>query len=317
MTFTRCLFALAAASLGSACIGRRANEVATISLDYLTSAQALALAEPYLSSEGRLFQSGDALNTITVRDRRDNVRQVRSLLAQRDASPQNVSLQFQVVRATAKGSIDPALETVGNALRELLRFEGYQLVAQTVVTASERRVVEQSIQSEAGDLGLQLGVRINDVVDGGVDLEVELRRPGQASLLKTNVVLPMEQTVVLGSAYPGSNGDALILTVRGEMGSTELRTSRRRRSHDDEHAATAARAEAASADLAHELEARQADLEALSKELEQLAPSLAATTVIRTPPTVTIEIPARTRTTIVPARKKPGSGASRPPGGER
>jgi len=316
MTFTRCLFALAAASLGSACIGRHANEVATISLDYLTSAQALALAEPYLSSEGRLFQSGDALNTITVRDRRDNVRQVRSLLAERDASPQNVSLQFQVVRATAKGSIDPALETVGNALRELLRFEGYQLVAHTVVTASERRVVEQSIQSEAGDLGLQLGVRINDVVDGGVDLEVELRRPGQASLLKTNVVLPMEQTVVLGSAYPGSGGDALILTVRGEMGSTELRTSRRR-SHEDRHAETAARAEAASADLAHELEARQADLEALSKELEQLAPSLAATTVIRTPPAVTIEIPARTRATVVPARKTPASGASRPPGGER
>ncbi len=316
MTFTRCLFGLAVASLGSACIGRHADEVATISLDYLTSAQAEALAQPYLSSEGRLFRSGDALNTITVRDRRDNVRQVQSLLEDRDVSPENVSLQFQVVRATAKGSIDPALESVGNALRELLRFEGYQLVAQTVVSASERRVVEQSIQSEAGDLGLQLGVRINDVVDGGVDLEVELRRPGHASLLKTNVVLPMEQTVVLGSAYPGSGGDALILTVRGEMGSTELRTSRRR-SREDRHAETAARAEAASADLAHELEARQADLEALSRELEQLAPSLAATTVIRPPPAVKIEIPARTRATVVPARKTPGSGASRPPGGER
>src|SRR5688572_13368894 len=129
MTFTRLLGAVAMIGALGACIEERA-EVATITLDYLTSAQAEALAQPYLSPDGRLFRSDAALNTITVRDRRKNVHRVQSLLNERDASPQNVSLHFQVVRATAAGGIDPQLAKVGNALRELLRFEGYQLVAQ-------------------------------------------------------------------------------------------------------------------------------------------------------------------------------------------
>ena len=231
MRFTKMLSAIAMVSLLGACIEKQA-EVATITLDYLTSAQAEALAQPYLSSEGRLFRSEAALNTITVRDRRENVRRVERLINQRDASPQNVSLHFQVVRATPAGGIDPALAKVGGALRELLRFEGYELVAQTVVSASERRVVEQSIN--AGAMPLQLGVRINDVVggSGSVDMEVDLRRVGHSSLLTTNVVVPMGQTVVLGSAYPGVEGEALILTVRGERGSTRLRTSSRRSDRD-------------------------------------------------------------------------------------
>src|SRR5688500_18081184 len=102
-------------------------EVATIDLDYLTAKQALAIAEPYMSSDGTLMSSDAMLNTITVRDRRENVRRVERLIEQRDASPQNVSLHFQVVRATEAGGMDPELAKVGNALRELLRFEGYQL----------------------------------------------------------------------------------------------------------------------------------------------------------------------------------------------
>ena len=85
---------------------------------------------------------------------------------------------------------------------------------------------------------MQLGVRIADIrgnSDGSVELEVELRRAG-SQLLATNVVVPMGQTVMLGSAYPGTPGSALILTVRGEKGARELRSSSRRRRAEAEEA---------------------------------------------------------------------------------
>ncbi len=238
MRLMRHVATFAALTLLAGCIEAR-TEVATITLDYLTSAQAMALAEPYLSPDGRLMTSDATLNTFTVRDRRDNVRRIRSLVNERDASPQNVSLHFQVVRATETGAVDPQLARVSGALRELLRFEGYELVAQAVVSASERRVVEQSLSG--GAFPLQLGVRINDIAggSGSVDMQVDLRREGYASLLATNVVVPMGQTVVLGSAYPGTSGEALILTVRGERGSMKLRSSTRRNEADVEAAAAA------------------------------------------------------------------------------
>jgi hypothetical protein len=329
MTFTRLLSAMAAVALLGACIPRSADEVATIKLDYLTSAQAEGLARPYLSENGSLWSSSDALNTITVRDRRENIHRIETLLERRDASPQNVSLHFQVVRATEVGSIDPALAKVGTALRELLRFEGYDLVAQTVVTAAERGVVEQSV--DVGAMPLQLGVRINDVLgsrgNGSVDLNVELRRPGAGALLATNVVVPMGQTVVLGSAYPGSGGDALILTVRGEMGSARLRTTSRDR-HDDAHVEAAVAAEAAHAEAALAAEAAaheqlmrtQAEVEEVLRQTEMIrkvqeasARSGEARVVLPTGEVLGRDTrPATTKAAVSPPRAK---SAVRPPGG--
>ena len=248
MTLSRLFPTIAAATLITACMPSGRTEVATIDLDYLTAAQAEGLVRPYLSRNGRVSFSGEAPAALTVRDRRENVRRIRSVISQRDASPRGVSLHFQVVRATEAGPVDPALHKIADALRELLRFEGYELLAQTMVSASERRVVEQNIG--VGDMPLHLAVRINDVVgESGVDLQVDLRRAGSGSLLATNVVVPMGQTVVLGSAYPGARGEALILTVRGERGAARLRTTSRRGAAEadiaaEAHAAAAAHAEA-------------------------------------------------------------------------
>lgn len=222
--------------------------VATIHLDHLTASQARALIGPYLSKEGTLEFSQEMPNVITVRDRRENVRQAQAVMRRSDASPRTVSLHFQVVRATAAGGVDPALERIGGALQKLLRFDGYSLVAQTMVSGSERRSIEQNIN--VGALRLNLAVRINDIVgESGVDLQVDLRRPGREPVLATNVVVPMGQTVVLGSAYPGSAGEALILTVRGEPGPTRLgAASGHAEGHTEDHArADAADVEAAAA----------------------------------------------------------------------
>ena len=310
MTATRLLATAAALVTLSACFENRALEVRTISLDHLTGVQAEELAIPYLSKEGQVFRSKEVFNAITVRDHSRNVERIRDMLSSRDASPANVALQFQLIRATQAGEVGPGLERIADALGELLRFRGYEMMSEAVVSASESGMVEQSL--DGGGMPLQLGVRINDVrgygSDGSVELTVELRRPGGA-LLSTNVVVPMEQTVVLGSAYPGSNGNALILTVRGEMGSQKLRSASRSRRSGRDEAYMKAHADAMEAEAAAEAAAVEAEL-VEAKRLEvhiepAVAPHGTDTRRARTPVKsgrAIIVTPATPAATTAPAR---------------
>ena len=227
MTATRLLASAAMLVALSACFPESALEVRTISLDRLTARQAAELTTPYLSKEGTVVASAEMLNTITVRDHSRNVERIRSMLSARDASPANVSLHFQVIRATDAGVVESGLERIAGALREMLKYEGYALMSEAVVSGSESATTTQTL--DGGGVPLDLAVRVADVRggsrSGSVELEVELSRP-QGRLLSTNVVVPVGETVVLGTAYPGEIGTALILTVRGEMGSQKLRASR-------------------------------------------------------------------------------------------
>ena len=224
MTATR-LFTFAAMLLIlCACFPDRALEVRTISLDRLTGKQAAELASPYLSKQGTVIANAELLNTITVRDHSRNVERIRSMLSSRDASPANISLHFQVIRATDAGVVEAGLERIAGVLNEMLRYEGYALMTEAVVSGSERATTTQTL--DGGGVPLELGVRVADVRgtgrNGSVELDVDLSRP-QGRLLSTNVVIPVGETVVLGTAYPGEIGSALILTVRGEMGAQKLR----------------------------------------------------------------------------------------------
>jgi len=300
LTSTAALFAVCA------CFENRALEVRTISLDHLTGVQAEELATPYLSKEGQVFRSKEVFNAITVRDHSRNVDRIRDMLSSRDASPANVALHFQLIRATDAGEVAPGLERIADALGELLRFKGYELMSEAVVSASERGMVEQSL--DGGGIPLQLGVRINDVRgyehDGSVELTVELRRPG-GPLLATNVVVPMEQTVVLGSAYPGSNGNALILTVRGEMGSQNLRTSNRRRRSERE-----AEVELLRAEDALEAAAVGAAAEAELRKMHA-TPAIAPHAELGHPPARTV--PPSRATVATPRAKAPAATTPPPP----
>ena len=225
MTATRLFTAVAMLVVLCACFPDRALEVRTISLDRLTGKQAAELVSPYLSKQGTVVTSAELLNTITVRDHSRNVERIRSVLSARDASPANISLHFQVIRATDAGAVDAGLERIAGALNEMLRYEGYSLLTEAVVSGSERATTTQTL--DGGGVPMELAVRVADVRgtgrNGSVELDVDLSRP-QGRMLSTNVVIPVGETVVLGTAFPGEIGSALILTVRGEMGAQRIRT---------------------------------------------------------------------------------------------
>ena len=264
-------------------------QAVTLRLEHLTPTEAQQLVAPHLSQQGTIRYAprggrDRGIVTMTIRDHRDNARHAATVVERADVATRNAVLHFQVVRASEAGSLDPALNNMGTVLRELLRFQGYQLVAQTTMNGSPGRRVEQKI--DVGDMSLELAVRLNEASGDAVDMVVDLRRRGRVPFLNTNVVVPVGQTVALGSAYPGAAGEALILTVRAERAPSRTRTAARRgEAHDVvdiEIPTDASLREAIRAETAAEIEAalretnevvtelHKVNIEALNKDLEQL-----------------------------------------------
>ena len=117
-------------------------------------------------------------------------------------------------------------------LRSLFRFQGYQLVAEGLITGLERSHVEQlmfdqrlvpgqSMPSHMRYSSYRAGADIGTVSGTGDATQIELSvnlvgGPATIDLFGASVVLGVGNTVVLGTLQlPGNQ--ALILTVRAEL----------------------------------------------------------------------------------------------------
>jgi hypothetical protein len=200
-----------------------------ITVDHITVPEAIERARPYLSRDGQIFSPGGAPNSVSIIDDREHVALVEEALSRADVPSEEVTLHFQVIRLTENGPKDPAVQNVSNALRGLLRLDGYELMGQTVMSLAENRSGEQRVPV-GRDSPLRLTVRVLDVrrrnEEASVEMSIALR--GGTTRLSTNIVIPNGQTVVLGGADLGGRADqGLLLTVRPVMGSHGVRTTSR------------------------------------------------------------------------------------------
>jgi hypothetical protein len=132
---------------------------------------------------------------------------------------QSPVLRFQIVEADGFTETDPAIADVRDALRELFRFRGYRLAAETVIRVNggsfsqdvattsgpTSRLTAEHVALIRGD-GPQAGnVSINNL---GLWIGEDQR------VLQTSLTVPVGQTVVVGSARPSNSGPTLILVVR-------------------------------------------------------------------------------------------------------
>jgi hypothetical protein len=206
--------------------------VKTFTLRHLNPASANRLVEPYiLSSKGGVFEVGGAIRAITVRETAQNVARIDSLLRAHDRSPTTLTFRFQLIAAEDQPTRDPAIGGLDSTLRGLLRFAGYRLLSQAVVTVGEAQTFAQTLN--ANDERLLLAGEVSEIHatdgNGSVYIQVRLGRARGVSaagkempderLLQTGVSVPLGQTVVLGSAVPGGKVRALILAVRPEVAS--------------------------------------------------------------------------------------------------
>ena len=120
---------------------RPALETRTFQLEHLTSRAAITLIDPYVYRDRPgapgAISNPTGIQAISVRETADNLDKIARMLEQFDV-PSGVSsyrLHFQVVAANG-GETDTRLAPVAEALRKVLRFEGYSLLGEGYVTVS-------------------------------------------------------------------------------------------------------------------------------------------------------------------------------------
>jgi len=195
----------------------RGRDARTFELSHLDPAQAQEMLEPYVEGGATNIRRSDRPRAVTVTASAERLEQIQDLLARYDVPAPNVQLRFQLIEANGFTTVDPAIADVEAALRDLFRFNGYRLVAESVISA---RMFSNTAQRLVGADGVSysLVASVGSVASSGnsssADISVELGAEGTGRILNTSVVVPGGQTVVLGSARPAGNRGALILVVR-------------------------------------------------------------------------------------------------------
>jgi|SRR5437588_2935818 len=219
---TRMSCAIAVTALLAACSPRGPNlDTRTFALKYLRGSDAVSILLPYIYTDrpyGKgVFSVSD--NAITVRETRDNLDKIARVLAEYDRSRPFVRLTFHLIEADGAATTDPAIRDVEATLRHLFRFQGYRLVAEGVVSATEKGEVTQMLATTPDHYQLSASVRrlAGSADSATVELAVRLELLDRASRFNTTVTIPVGKTAVLGNVQALPHGRTLILTVRPEL----------------------------------------------------------------------------------------------------
>ncbi|MCZ6915200.1 MAG: hypothetical protein O7I93_00350 [Gemmatimonadetes bacterium] len=217
------LLAAVAACGGTVELDTRTFEVQSIPVD-----EALMIIEPYVYGD-RPNAPGTASamrGLLTVRETPDNLDKIARVLSEFDVPSLNIRLHIQLISANGARTTDPAIAELEAELRQLFRFDGYELVAEGVLTGLEGSHVQQVMFDQRGqradpDLSRYfVGAYIGDVAESGdsavVTLpDIQLESAGEV-LFTASVALGIGHTVMLGTMQLTGNR-ALILAVRAEL----------------------------------------------------------------------------------------------------
>lgn len=212
--------------LGSASCTDQELETRTFRLQSLRSAEAQELIRPYVyeDREGAPGAMSEAVNGLTVRELPENLERIQAVLEEFDRSQAPLRLRFHLIYADGDTVTDPEIAEITDALRGVLRFDGYRLAGSSVMQVhGPRSSSRQRLGGSEGD-AYDLNVWIVDIWGPPdslmVHLGVELRDPWD-ELLGTEVSAPVGETVMIGTgqAYQSQGGRTVILAVTPELAS--------------------------------------------------------------------------------------------------
>ena len=133
---------------------RAMRGVYAYALKHQPAHEALALIRPLLSADGTVeVQPGD--NTLVLRDRKPALARILPVLMSFDHPPQDLRFDIRIVRAGPRRQvISPPLEAAPDSqlpedlvarLRELLRYDDYQVLAKAAMSSREGEEVTYSL----------------------------------------------------------------------------------------------------------------------------------------------------------------------------
>lgn len=132
---------------------------------------------------------------------------------------QMVRLRFQLIEADGFTDSDSSIADVEAALREMFRFRGYRLAAQSVVQGEAPGHIRQQVVLPDGTpvtISADLARIVSDEEGAAVSLGINVSLPA-GSILSTSLTVPGGRTAVVGSAQASSASGTLILVVRPEI----------------------------------------------------------------------------------------------------
>lgn len=147
-----------------------------------------------------------------MRETPERLERIAAVLREHDAPSPDVVLHFQLIEATRGGEVDPAVSEVGEALRGVLRYDGYRLLREMTIRAREGGGFAQSEE------GLEVSGeirRLSTGEDGRVEMEVSART--ERGRVSSRVGAELGRTVVIGTQGAGPDSGAIVLAVRPEV----------------------------------------------------------------------------------------------------
>ncbi len=211
--------------------------VRTISLQYLSNADAAKLASPYVPmgyTRAGVFEAGNAVHAITVVAPVGAFVRIDSVVRANDRAPATVTLRLQIIAASDSLVRDPSISELDAELSNLFRFKGYRLLSQNSVSVNDGSSFLAVMRGPGSDQLTVDGMVTGFRRDGGKSVQVSIQLSHNSrqadmvggkvqtgllrqELLRTGLTIPIGQTVVVGSAMTGGSTPAIILTVRPEL----------------------------------------------------------------------------------------------------
>ena len=200
----------------------------TFQLQSLSVNEARMIIDPYVYGDrpNAPGTSSAMRGLLTVRETPDNLEKIARVLSEFDVPSHSIQLHIQLISANGARATDPAIAELETELRRLFRFEGYELVAEGVLTGLEGSRVQQVMFDQRGQRAdpnlarYSVAAYIGDVAESGDSAtitlpDIQLESSGDV-LFSASVALGIGHTVMLGTMQLTGNR-ALILAVRAEI----------------------------------------------------------------------------------------------------
>ena len=191
----------------------------TFTLEHRAATEAIDLVYPLLTARGAV-ELRPVDNALVIRDEARTVERALALLAEFDLPAPPLGFEIRVVRAGLDGTSKRGQETevlpaaIVERLRELLRYESFELLSHTDLEAAENQQIDVWVGPE-----FQVRFRVGVVqVDRRVKLhgfQVARRQRDDETevLIHTNLSLWLDKPMILGLARTEASEQALMVVI--------------------------------------------------------------------------------------------------------
>lgn len=184
-------------------------------LNHQSAAEAVGIVHPLLSTAGSIELQAET-NTLVVRDTPAPLRRVAEALSAWDHPVLDVGLDLRLVRAGGEGrgtAVRSLPEPLVTRLRQLLRFESFEVLGEAAFRAREREEVAYRL-GDRYEVSFRLGTLYRRSIKlHGFQVARGASIAAADRLIRTDLSVPDDRPMVLGLTASEASDRALMVIV--------------------------------------------------------------------------------------------------------